>query len=350
LVFAEALAKGVPASACLTQDPRKALPQVTLTEAVVGGEWVPRFDLLSSAGDALHFVVEIDDEGVAHLRFGDGEAGHMPDAGTVFAATYRVGGGLAGNVGPEAISRVVLRGGLTLSGVTMSARNPLAACGGRGQEPIAEAKLFAPRAFRKELRRAITAEDYAAIVMREFRGQVQRAGAELRWTGGWYSVRVAIDPRGTLEASPALLAEIARRLRVYRRMGHDVQVVPARYVPLDVVMCVCVRPHFLRGHVEAALLDVFQSGLRSDGQLGFFHPDKLTFGDAIYLSRLVSAAQSVEGVQSVRVLRLERLFEGGNGEIERGFLPIGLLEIARLDADSNNPENGRLKLDLQGGR
>ena len=352
LVFAEPLAKDAPANACLTQDPRKALPWVKLeiVKPEPGSKWVPRFDLLSSTGDEPHFVVEIDDEGIAHLRFGDGEAGAMPEAETVFKATYRVGGGLAGNVGVETISSVVLRGGLTLSGITLTARNPLPASGGKAPEPIAEVKLFAPRAFRKELQRAITAEDYAAIAMREFSGQVQRAGAELRWTGGWHSVRVAIDPRGTLDASAALLEKIAGRLHLYRRIGHDVQVVPANYVPLNVAMTICVRPHFLRGHVEAALLDVFQSGLRSDGQPGFFHPDNLTFGDSIRLSRLVMAAQAVEGVESVQVTKLERLFEGRNGEIEQGFLPIGLLEVARLDDDRNNPENGMLTLHLKGGR
>jgi predicted phage baseplate assembly protein len=295
-------------------------------------------------------VVEVDDEGVAHLRFGDGETGRMPEAGMVFNATYRIGGGVAGNVGAETISQIVWPGGLTLSGVTLKARNPLAARGGTAPELIAQAKLFAPRAFRKELQRAITAEDYAAIVTREFPSQVQRAGAELRWTGGWYSVRVAIDPRGTLEASPALLESIRRRLRRYRRMGHDVQVVGAHYIPIAIALKICVEPHYLRGHVEAALLDIFQSGLRSDGEPGFFHPGSLTFGDPIYLSRLVAAAQAVEGVESVQVTKLERLFVGANRELERGLLPIRPLEIARLDGDPINPEHGTLKLNLEGGR
>jgi hypothetical protein len=353
LVFAGPLANDAPASARLPQDPRKALPSVTLetTEPEPGDVWLPRPDLLSSDGDAPHFVVEIDDEGLANLRFGDGETGAMPEAGTKFCATYRVGGGLAGNVGIETISCVVLRGGLTtLSGIKLTARNPLPATGGTAPEPIAEVKLFAPRAFRKVLQRAITAADYAAIAVREFPGQVQRAGAELRWTGGWHSVRVAIDPRGALEASPALLEKIASRLHLYRRIGHDLQVVPANYVPLDVAMTICVGPHYLRGHVEAALLDVFQSGLRSDGQPGFFHPDKLSFGDAIHLSRLIMTAQAVEGVESVCVTKLERLYEGANHEIECGTLPIGSLEVARLDNDRNNPENGMLKLELKGGR
>ena len=365
LVFAEPLAKNPPDNCCsehdlcrnisastlLIQDPHRAVPSVKLTSAnSEPNEWLPRADLLSSESDAQHFVVEIDDEGVAHLRFGDGDTGRMPEAGTIFQATYRIGGGVAGNVGAETIKQIVWPGKRTVSGETLQPRNPLAARGGTEPEPIAEAKLFAPRAFRKELQRAITADDYAAIVMREFPAQVQRAGAELRWTGGWYSVRVAIDPRGTVEASPALLQEIGRKLQCYRRIGHDVQVVLARYVPIAIEMTVCVQLHFLRGHVEAALLDVFQSGLRRNGEPGFFHPDNLSFGDSIYLSGLVAAAQAVEGVESVQVTKLERLFVGPNREIERGVLLIGPLEVARLDADPINPENGTLKFDLRGGR
>jgi hypothetical protein len=84
--------------------------------------------------------------------------------------------------------------------------------------------------------------------------------------------------------------------------------------------------------------------------LGFFHPDNLTFGQGVLLSRLVAAAQAVPGVESVRVTRLERLGEGPNGEIETGLLPLGPLEIARLDNDPSMPVNGRLELAMRGGR
>ena len=66
--------------------------------------------------------------------------------------------------------------------------------------------------------------------------------------------------------------------------------------------------------------------------------------------RLIAAAQSVEGVESVQVTKLERLFAGGNHELDNGLLPIGPLEVARLDADPINPENGQLRLDMKGGR
>jgi hypothetical protein len=147
-----------------------------------------------------------------------------------------------------------------------------------------------------------------------------------------------------------LLGEIKGFLHRYRRMGHDLVVKQAVYVPLDVELTVCVKPNFLRGHVEAALRDVFSSRVLPGGKRGYFHPDNLTFGEGIYLSKLVAAAQAVEGVESVEVKKLERLFVGPNGEIASGILPLEANEIARLDNDPNFPEHGRLRLKLRGGR
>src|SRR5262249_28025667 len=99
LTFSAPLKHNASASSVFTQDPRKALPQIKLTAEPDGAEWLPSRDLLSSSGDDRYFVTEVDNDGVARLRFGDGDCGRMPDAETVFNATYRVGNGLNGNVG-----------------------------------------------------------------------------------------------------------------------------------------------------------------------------------------------------------------------------------------------------------
>lgn len=351
LTFAEPLAPQTPAARALIQDVRKALPQVRLTsDPSPSGDpvWTARADLLDSRYNDQHFVAEMDNDGRAHLRFGDGELGYRPAPGMTFRATYRTGNGPAGNVGAGAISHVVFR--QKLSADISVVRNPMQASGGAGPEPLGEAKLFAPHAFRQELQRAITADDYRALVERDFAGRVQRAAATLRWNGGRYEALVAVDEAGKEEADPALLAAIHRRLQRYRRIGHDLHVRSARLVPLLIEMHVCVRPHYLAGHVEAELLDVFSSRLLADGRKGFFHPDNLSFGDGIYLSRLVAAAQAVEGVLSVEVTRLERLGDGPNGEIERGVLSLGPLEVAQLDSDPSLPENGTFTLNMGGGR
>ena len=349
LTHAAPLAADLPAAGLLIQDPAAALPCIELTS---GGDvevhWTPQRDLLTSGPDDAHFVVEIDNDQRAHLRFGDGELGQQPAAGQLFEAVYRVGNGRSGNVGAEAIRHIVLRE--RLSGVELAPRNPLPAQGGRDQEPMEDVKLYAPHAFRRRLERAITPDDYARIVMRDFPGQVQAAAGTLRWNGSWCEVLVAVDPRGAVEAEPALLHEIAQHLVRYRRTGHDLAVKTAQTVPLDIELEVCVQPGYLRGHVKATLLDLFSNRVLPDGRLGFFHPDNLTFGEGIYLSKLVARAQDVPGVASVVVNKLERLYLVPNGEREQGLLALGPLEIARLDNDPSFPEHGRLAFVMGGGR
>ncbi len=382
-MFGEQLASGLalltgqmlgPASLALRQQPREALPCIAVCERRrrkgTGGKrpkqtypenhyrrWLPVRDLLSSTGQQRHFVAEIDNEGRAHLRFGNGELGVAPTPAKTLQATYRVGNGTAGNVGLESISLVVFRK-TKLSGVQIEARNPMPAQGGTDPEPIAEVKMFAPGAFRKELQRAITSEDYASFAERGRPDKVQRAAANLRWAGSWYEMQTAIDPRGTEDVEAQLLDEIKGSLHRYRRIGHDLTTQLARFVPLAIALEVCVLPHYLRGHVKAALQDVFSNRVLPNGRRGFFHPDNLSFGDSIYLSRLVATAQSVEGVESVRVTKLQRLgvtklellFEEAKKGIEEGVLPLGPFEVAQLDNDPNFPEHGTLVLNVRGGR
>ena len=304
-------------------------------------------DLIGSSSDDRGFVVEIDNDGIAWVRFGDDDCGRLPEAASTFYACYRVGNGLPGNVGAESISRIVVRHG-PVTDTIISVRNPLPAVGGREQESIQEAKLYAPYEFRRRRGRAIVADDYARIAEEDVR--VQRAGAELSWTGSWYEVRVGIDEMGTEVAEQSLLDAVERFLSCNRRVGHDLRVVTAELVPLDIGLMVCVEPHYLRGHVKAALLELFSSGYQSTGRPGFFHPDNLSLGESISLSRLVAVAQGVQGVAMVEVTKLERMYQGPNGEIDRGFLAMGPHEVARVDNDPSYPENGRIILDVQGGR
>lgn len=351
VTFCQPIEPDMAATWMLKQDVRQALPQIRLTETTSDGVfgWIAKRDLLASANTERHFVAEIDNEGYAHLRFGEGELGRQPAAGAQFTASYRVGLGTAGNIGADVIHHLVTRK-TALSGAVITVRNPLAATGGAAPEPLAEVRLFAPHTFRKRLERAITPADYAAIVMREFPDQVQRAVAALRWNGSGYAVLVAVDPFGKDVADDALLKEIEDRLYRYRRIGHDLSVRSAQRVPLEIALSVCILPGYFRGHVKAALLDVFSNRQLPDGRLGFFHPDNLSFGDGIYLSKIVATAQAVTGVESVVVKEFHRFHEPPADEIQNGLLPLGPLEIARLDNAPSFPENGLLTLTIGGGR
>ncbi|HEY2190112.1 MAG TPA: putative baseplate assembly protein [Caldimonas sp.] len=334
------------ASKSLGQDPRQAVPALALVDDS-GARWTVQPDLIASGPDDRDLVVETDNLGLAHLRFGDGELGRRPDVGGLLTARYRTGGGVAGNVGADTICVLVLKNYL-VDGVEITLRNPLPAVGGTEPEPIEVARLLAPGAFRQQIERAITAADYAELAERN--PALQRASARLAWTGSWYEADVAVDPLGTEQIADALLAAVAHDLYRYRRIGHDLRVQRAQYVPLKLALQVCALPGHDRGQVKAALLQRF-SNRRGPGQaLGFFCPDQLSLGDSVQLSRIVAAAQSVAGVECATVTEFHRLFSAPNHEIDHGVLPLAAYEIAQLDNDPNHPERGQLQIDVLGGR
>ncbi len=321
---------------------------VAPTRHVVEG-WVPRFDLVASGADDRHFVVEMTDDRRAILRFGDDDLGRRPEAVTRFRARYRVGNGPVGNVGAEAITFAVDAAGL-LDGVTLRARNPLPAVGGTSPETLDDARRLAPASIRRDLVRAVVADDYSALAARDFATELQGAGAELVWTGSWYEAYVALDPLGRESVAQELCDEVAGRLQRYRRIGHGLRVAPARYVPLDIAVAVCVDSSHLRGHVLLALQDAFASGCRADGHKGFFDPDNMRFRSSVDVSEIVTVAQQVEGVVFAEVTKLERSGEGAAGEVDAGTLPVGTLEVPRVDSRFGFPEYGSISFDLAGGR
>jgi hypothetical protein len=354
LAFAEPLATGASALRLLVQrDPRQALACIeTLRSWTVDDptstavtDWIMRSDLIESGPDDPDATVEIDDDGTAILRFGDGECGRDP-TGQVFEVTYRVGNGAAGNVGADRITLV--QAGSAPQSALGTVRNPLPASGGTDGEDVDQVRLLAPHAFRDTPMRAITADDYSALAVR-LEPSVQRAACNLMPSGGRQLARVAIDPLGTDAPEPGLEERVARALEPYRRVGHDILVVRGDYVPLMLVLHVELLSGYMQIHLRAALRTALGTGTLPDGTLAAFHPDNLTFGTPIYGSRIIAIAQALEGVRSVAIEELARLFDRERGGYANGVLRMAWYEIPQLDNDPLRPDQGRLVLRLSGG-
>jgi predicted phage baseplate assembly protein len=325
---------------------RDVLPAIRLKDSTGDVTWQPQRDLLSSDRFATEFVVEIEDDGRSYVRFGDGILGSLPTGG--LKATYRIGNGAAGNVGAEAIAHVV-----THQAGILDVRNPLPAQGGTDPESIELVRLYAPQAFRTQ-ERAVTEADYATVAERH--PQVQKAAATRRWTGSWYTMFVTVDRK----LGQAVDAEFKQDMRAFldrfRLAGYDVEVDAPLFVPLDIALTVCVERDHFRSNVKQALLEVFSNRDLPDGRRGFFHPDNFTFGQPVYLSKVLATAMQVPGVQWVdaddtfpKPNRFKRWGQASRGELADGRITFGRLEIARLDNDPNRPENGKIEFLMQGG-
>jgi Baseplate J-like protein len=327
-------------------DARAAKPQVAPLTGTLDDqddEWFVQRDLLGSDGQARDFTVEVRDDGRAQLRFGDGTHGLIPKEHTRFNATYRKGNGAVGNVGAGSIAHLMLTPALAIEGVT----NPMPAFGGTEAEDIEAARRDAPQAFRTQ-QRAVTAADYAAASER--RSDVQRAAASFRWTGSWHTVFVTADRIGGAAVDSPFETALRSHLERFRMAGYDLEVDAPRLVPLDLELHICVKPGHFRSQVLAVVRDVLSSAQLADGRLGIFHPDNFTFGQPVYASRVVAAAQAVEGVESVRLDRFEKLADPDPATLAQGVIPIGRLEIAQLANDPNYRDRGRLRLSAGGGQ
>ena len=87
---------------------------------------------------------------------------------------------------------------------------------------------------------------------------------------------------------------------------------PRDYVPLKLALTVCVLPDYLRGHVEAAVLDALSNRVLPDGTLGLFPPRQPELRRRRLVSRILATAQSIPGVQNVMVTELERYEVAGD--------------------------------------
>lgn len=336
-----------PASSALAQDPGRALPVVTLTSSE--GSWSARRDLLAADRFDRGFVVEIERDGVARLRFGDDTHGRRPAAGIDLVAHWYRGGGRAGNIGRDVLGRIVA----APAGI-VSLTNPVAAEGGDDPETLEHARQHAPAAFVTQ-ERAVTEADWVEVALRQ--PEVQDAVAHYRWTGSWWTVFVTLDLFAgvRLAGDPALHAELRRRLDRFRIAGYDLELRDPRDLPIDLTLRVCVEADHDTSAVRRNLAAAFSTSPDTGTGPGMFHPDQHTIGGSLHVSRIVARAAAVPGVRAVEVTGLRPVgIESPPGVVDpavaSGVLVAGELEIVRLDSDPSFPEHGMLHLELEGGR
>ncbi len=334
----------------LVDSPANGLSTLTVTVGDDPTPWQEVSSLLDSDPEDKAYRVEIDDQGVATIVFGQGGSGSAgeqfglrPPAGETIQAIYRVGGGAAGNLAADTL---VQQYPTALDPLTwlISVTNPLPTTGGRDLESRDHARRYGPHSFEKPLV-AVTAQDYElaaqAYTDADGRQPVARAKASFRWTGSWLTVTLGVDLAGgaalTADLESALLAYLDTR----RLAGYDLEITGADYVPIDLIIAFCpadgVDPSSVQQQIELVLTS-------------FFSPDNFSFGDSVYTSKLFAAIMGVAGVESARITRLARLHAADPDaetavNLSRGYLAVGADQIVRMDNDRNFPENGALTVE-----
>jgi len=190
-------------------------------------------------------------------------------------------------------------------------------------------------------------EDYAEAAERL--DWVQRAGATLRWTGGWLSMFVTPDPKGAVVLTDAQRVELPDQLDRFRQAGRETIPCSPRYVSLDLEIWVCVEPNAYCGEVKENVLVALFGKTGMYPQAGFFSPDNFTFGTPLLKSKLTAVIQAVPGVRACGLMRIRRRGWFGWREFSEMAYSVHVDEVIRLENNPLYPGRGSLRLVMEGG-
>ena len=289
---------------------------ILLTE--LGGvinEWRLQDSLSFSREGQEDYLIEIDEDDQATVIFGDGAFGAIPAPGAQISISYRVGGGLKGNVIAGGIQTIVDAPQLAL--IAAQVTNPGAATGGAEREDIADAVRHAPGVFRS-LKRAVTADDYEALAL-EFTG-VGKVRAE---GTNWNTVTLFIAPQGGGHVSDILEANLLAYFEDKRPVSTLIEIQDVDYVQIYVTAEVDVESYYSADEIREAVQDAIADLLAFDA---------VDFAQTIYLSKLYEAIEAINGVKGVNISEFRRNNEAAGVIHVEGKLVLGSNEVPEIPA------------------
>jgi hypothetical protein len=264
----------------------------TLEIFVDDERWQEVASLAESSPDDRHYMVEVDENEVTSVRFGDGRYGARLSTGRDnVRARYRVGQGAAGSVAADAIVQIP-----EAPPFLDTTRNPIPASGGADRERPADTKRYAPMAMHT-LDRAVSLSDYADLAL-AFAG-IAKARAEWGWAARRREVVVTVASVGGSPLTPSLSEALRGYLEGRRLTHHRLRIRDYRLWPVRLAIDVDVKPTALRTETLVRVRQALGDALTPAGEPAFFHFDRVALGRDLYLSDVYAIVEGVAGVGHV---------------------------------------------------
>lgn len=252
-------------------------------------EWTKVVDFINSDSDDKHYRVETDSNGYSYIVFGDGISGAIPATGSNnIRATYRVGGGTAGNVGAARIIELI-------SNIDYidSVTNAAAASGGTAEESLAHARKFGPAFFRVQ-ERAVTISDFEYLA-ETFYSPEYGGIAKAKATPVALSVQLSIIPKAGGTPSQGLRNALIDYFEDIKPVCTPLEILNPSYVPIDITTAVYIYDDYNRDTVINAVISAVNKHLSPvcQDENGLYVHE---FGADVRLSDLYRLIDEIEGV------------------------------------------------------
>jgi len=242
------------------------------------------------------FSVYTNAAGSSFILFGDNISGIVPDPGALIYATYRVGGGVAGNVAVGAITSILNN---TYAGLRVN--NLTAASGGSEEETTDSIRVNAPLSL-KALNRAVSLADYSALATAAGVAKANAVADVYTSVTIYYAPSagdLGVDVDGVTPSTVFnnLKTTLTSFLTGKVPANTTITFQPPTYVATNITATITVLPQYRKTLVDTAVTAVLTELLAFDN---------VGFRDTITLTDVISAATSIEGVAFIQVEKLVR--------------------------------------------
>ena len=267
--------------------------------------------LIDAGNNDPVYTVTTDADGVSYISFGDNISGRIPPITSIYA-TYRIGGGASGNVGPNTLTYLLTNvvGGLTVN-------NQDAASGGSNPEATDTIRFNAPFAL-SALNRAVSLKDYGALSI-----QVSAVAKAIAEAESFNNVTIYMAPYGDISlGTPGVdingdantifnnaAAKLLSFLTDKAPATTSVTILPPTYVPVNISLTL----NILSQYRQTTVSDAVYAAIRN--LLDF---DNVVFAEEFPLQYVLTAISAIDGVAYADVALLSRSDATFTGNITAG--------------------------------
>lgn len=248
------------------------------------------------------FTTFTDETGITYIRFGDGVSGRIPPSSSTIYATYRVGGGVIGNVPANLIKNVISVPGLTAVPTGLSVSCTVAATGGADAESNDSIRYNAPLSLRA-LNRAVSTSDHASVATQVV--GVVKASAQ---ANTYSAVTLYVLPSGDFGVSkddnstPSAgftkkVVDVQNYMSDKTSASTTINVQPPKWVGVYIVVNITVGSTYNQSNVKTNVIAALQNA---------HYVDNVNFGETKSLASLYNIINSVAGVTYSKVTKYVR--------------------------------------------
>lgn len=248
-------------------------------------QWTRVSDFLSSTPEDRHYVIETDEFNNSYILFGNGRSGMTVPSDYNVQCSYRIGGGLIGNVGLNTINTILT---MDIPGIAGIGNAEEAIQLGEDSEEIEHARLSAPKIYRTQ-KRAITAQDFEDLAS-TFDGISKAKVVES--FNQQSEVYVYVAPKDFQPLKEEVKLALLTHLNDHKLIHDKPVIFDATYMDFSISVSVTAFSNYVnsqvKGAVEAQLLEAFAI-------------ENMEFNEEILIANIYREVLSVDGVKNLTI-------------------------------------------------